>query len=180
MQWSDERVETLKQLAQAGNTASAIGKAMGVTKNSIIGKLNRLGLDAHAYPRKGRSNEGRLCKDSPEQVAAWGRAAAQKRWANTPRRESSPRIRPKVERRAPPQTIRPKLPIGITTLIVSNAVSGPLSKALLIDALTLRTCRWMDGHPKQGGTYCGHKTLKGQAWCGYHFGIVYSQAVRAA
>jgi GcrA cell cycle regulator len=76
MTWTDERVETLKQLAQAGNTASAIGKAMGVTKNSIIGKLNRLGLDAHAYPRKGRNNEGRLCKDSPEQIAAWGRRAS--------------------------------------------------------------------------------------------------------
>jgi GcrA cell cycle regulator len=163
MQWDDERVETLKQLAQAGHTASAIGKAMGVTKNSIIGKLNRLDLDAHAYPRKGRNNEGRLCKDSPEQIAAWGRAAAQKRWANTPRREAAPRIRPKVE--------------TIATLIVSNAVSGPLSKALLIDALTARTCKWMDGHPKQGGTFCGHETLPGKPWCPYHYGWVYWQPI---
>jgi GcrA cell cycle regulator len=163
MTWTDERVETLKQLAQAGNTASAIGKAMGVTKNSIIGKLNRLGLDAHAYPRKGRNNEGRLCKDSPEQIAAWGRAAAAKRWANTPRREAAPpRIRPRVEK--------------IATLIVSNAVSGPLSKALLIDALTANMCRWIAGDPRdEHVTYCGRETLPGKSWCPWHFAQVYWQ-----
>jgi GcrA cell cycle regulator len=164
MQWDDERVETLKQLAQAGNTATAIGKAMGRSKNSIIGKLNRLGLDAHAYPRKGRNNEGRLCKDSPEQIAAWGRAAAQKRWANTPRREAAPPL-PKIKM--------------IATLIVSNAVSGPLSKALLIDALTARTCRWLYGDPRHDATYCGHGTLPGTAWCGFHYGVVYGRAPQA-
>jgi hypothetical protein len=147
--WTEERTERAKELWLGGFSASQIAADLGrVTRNSVIGKLNRLGLMGRGLPTQ-------------PQI-----------------RRTQPRVQVftyKTERPAKPQPRQPPLPKveKIATLIVSNAVSAPLSKALLIDALTARTCRWMDGHPKQGGTFCGHTTLPGKPWCPHHFGRVY-------
>lgn len=44
--WTDERIETLKRLRARGLSCSAIAAVMGggVTRNAVIGKLQRLGL----------------------------------------------------------------------------------------------------------------------------------------
>ncbi len=45
--WSDERVEQLKKLWEAGLSASQIAAELGnVTRNAVIGKVHRLGLSA--------------------------------------------------------------------------------------------------------------------------------------
>ena len=43
MIWTDEAIQTLK-LMLPDHSASYIGKALGCTKNAVIGKANRLGL----------------------------------------------------------------------------------------------------------------------------------------
>jgi hypothetical protein len=56
MGWTDERVELLKKLWQEGLSASQIAKALGgVTRNSVIGKVHRLGLSGRAPPRRSRT-----------------------------------------------------------------------------------------------------------------------------
>jgi GcrA cell cycle regulator len=42
--WTTERVELLRNYAQAGFTCMQIARQIGVTRNAVIGKLNRLGL----------------------------------------------------------------------------------------------------------------------------------------
>ena len=42
--WSPERVEQLKQCFSAGLTCSQIAREIGVTRNAVIGKMNRMGL----------------------------------------------------------------------------------------------------------------------------------------
>jgi len=57
MSWTDERIETLKTMWEAGQTASQIAEALGegVSRNAVIGKAHRLGLQARPSPVK--SNE---------------------------------------------------------------------------------------------------------------------------
>jgi GcrA cell cycle regulator len=43
--WTPERVGQLTDLWNAGLPAAEIGRRMAVTKNTIIGKVHRLGLD---------------------------------------------------------------------------------------------------------------------------------------
>ena len=51
--WTDERIARLKEMWAAGESAAVIGAELGVTRNSIIGKVNRLRLASHkATPRK--------------------------------------------------------------------------------------------------------------------------------
>lgn len=42
--WTDERVELLRSYAGAGLSCAKIAREIGVTRNAVIGKLNRLGL----------------------------------------------------------------------------------------------------------------------------------------
>ena len=42
--WSSERIELLKRCFHAGLSCSQIAREVGVTRNAVIGKMNRLGL----------------------------------------------------------------------------------------------------------------------------------------
>jgi GcrA cell cycle regulator len=53
MGWTDERIETLKTMWEAGQTASQIAEALGgVSRNAVIGKAHRLGLQSRPSPVK--------------------------------------------------------------------------------------------------------------------------------
>src|ERR1700754_4226271 len=49
MSWTDDRVEQLKKLWEAGLSASQIAAELGnITRNAVIGKVHRLGLSGRA------------------------------------------------------------------------------------------------------------------------------------
>src|SRR3712207_7715370 len=53
MSWTDERIERLKELWSKGMTASQIADELGgVSRNAVIGKAHRLGLQARPSPVK--------------------------------------------------------------------------------------------------------------------------------
>lgn len=50
--WTDERIERLKQLWEEGVTTAEIGRLIGVTKNAVIGKVHRIGLQPRVITQK--------------------------------------------------------------------------------------------------------------------------------
>jgi GcrA cell cycle regulator len=42
--WTSERIELLKRCLHAGLSCGQIAREIGVTRNAVIGKMNRLGL----------------------------------------------------------------------------------------------------------------------------------------
>src|SRR6266571_1106613 len=42
--WSNDRIDQLKRCFDAGLTCSQIAREIGVTRNAVIGKMNRMGL----------------------------------------------------------------------------------------------------------------------------------------
>jgi len=53
MSWTDERIESLKSLWEKGLTASQIADDLGgVSRNAVIGKAHRLGLQSRPSPVK--------------------------------------------------------------------------------------------------------------------------------
>src|SRR5256885_15297496 len=53
MSWTDERIDRLKELWSQGITASQIAEALGgVSRNAVIGKAHRLGLQSRPSPVK--------------------------------------------------------------------------------------------------------------------------------
>ena len=85
MSWTDERIERLKELWQKGVTASQIADELGgVSRNAVIGKAHRLGLQSRPSPVK--PNEEELAETEVEAKPA--RAA--------PVPASEPRAEPKA------------------------------------------------------------------------------------
>jgi GcrA cell cycle regulator len=53
MSWTEERIERLKAMWTKGSTASQIAEELGgVSRNAVIGKAHRLGLEARPSPVK--------------------------------------------------------------------------------------------------------------------------------
>ena len=58
MSWTEERIERLKAMWMEGKTASQIADELGgVSRNAVIGKAHRLGLDARPSPVKGNEEK---------------------------------------------------------------------------------------------------------------------------
>ncbi len=65
MSWTDERIDTLKTMWEGGQTASQIAEALGgVSRNAVIGKAHRLGLQSRPSPVK--PNEPKPAKAEAE------------------------------------------------------------------------------------------------------------------
>ena len=56
MSWNNQKVEDLKKLWNEGVATSQIGVQLGFTKNAVIGKAFRLGLERRQNSRK-KSNQ---------------------------------------------------------------------------------------------------------------------------
>src|SRR3954447_6983631 len=70
MSWTDERIERLKKMWHDGATASQIADELGgVSRNAVIGKAPRLGLEQRPSPVKaGEEKEAK--KPAPAPAAA--------------------------------------------------------------------------------------------------------------
>src|SRR5437588_3661499 len=77
MSWTDERIERLKKMWHDGSTASQIADELGgVSRNAVIGKAHRLGLEQRPSPVKpGEEKEAKKAAAAP---AAAPKAAAAK------------------------------------------------------------------------------------------------------
>ncbi|MDD3669503.1 MAG: GcrA family cell cycle regulator [Alphaproteobacteria bacterium] len=52
MTWTDDKIKQLKKLWQKGRTTAQIARELGLSKNSIIGKIHRMDLTSRPSPIK--------------------------------------------------------------------------------------------------------------------------------
>ena len=71
MTWTDEKTELLKKLWPTGKlSASEIGDELGMSRNSVIGKVHRLGLSARAKTPKGAESSRRRAQNTRPEMRA--------------------------------------------------------------------------------------------------------------
>jgi GcrA cell cycle regulator len=145
--WTDARVESATQLWRDGLSASQIAGEIGgkLTRNAVIGKINRLGLGRKDQPRESRAINLTRPPRSPSQPKAKSRAARMVAKAVLP---------------------DPGLPEYLTL------VPADQPDSLNIPLVELRSthCREITGQGGDGlATYCGHeKSPRGGSYCGFH------------
>ncbi|MBO6717665.1 MAG: GcrA family cell cycle regulator [Rhizobiaceae bacterium] len=160
MNWTDDRVETLKKLWADGLSASQIAAQLGgVSRNAVIGKVHRLKLSgrgrtssASPRPKKAASGGGRSSPRPGRTVtASIGATALQAQYDVEP-----------IAR----QSLRP-----IEDIVV------PISRKLKLVELTEHTCKWPNGDPmSEEFSFCGNDSGESGPYCTYHSRLAYQPA----
>ncbi|MDH2170049.1 GcrA family cell cycle regulator, partial [Sphingobium yanoikuyae] len=94
MSWTDERIDQLKAMWEKGLTASQIADELGgVSRNAVIGKAHRLGLQSRPSPVK--------ANEAPKKAAPARKPAAPAPEAEAPRAAAPVAAPPPPPRPAP-------------------------------------------------------------------------------
>jgi GcrA cell cycle regulator len=144
--WTDERVTRLRKLWSDGLSAAQIAAELGgVSRNAVIGKVHRLGLNGRAKspreaasrPRRPRTHSVLIARQSKRELALAAVFESARETGQEP---------------APEATV---IPFG--------------QRRSLLE-LTESTCRWPIGDPadKDQFFFCGGPALGGFPYCRHH------------
>ncbi len=165
MSWTDARVTQLKVLIADGLSASQIaGELGGVTRNAVIGKAGRLGLQLLGAPRGGGARPGAGRKPS-----LFGRATRVR--ISTPRQE-----RQHVAREKAAANRRAIFAVEDVTELPEEDTSA----AVGFLQLGANTCRWPIGDPQSLDTirFCGAEPFTERPYCLRHCRMAYRKSER--
>ena len=153
--WTDDRVEQLKKLWEAGLSASQIAAELGnITRNAVIGKVHRLGLSGRAK--------------SPSSAAPRQRKAARPA-------QHMMRINRPVSRGNTALAHAFDVEVEADPIAYDNVV--PMSERLSLLELNESTCHWPVGDPGSADFFfCGGKALNSLPYCAHHSRVAYQPA----
>lgn len=196
MSWTDERIDRLRELWSQGITASQIADELGgVSRNAVIGKAHRLGLQSRPSPVKPNEPapapapkakaekpapapkvEAPAREPRPEPVARPAQPAA----AAAPD-AASEKPQPVVRsigpggfiRQGPSDQQAPIPPAPPRRLVPAKPSPEIADKTSLLD-LNERICKWPIGHPGEPDFhFCGNPANPGFPYCVEHCGVAY-------
>ncbi len=195
MSWTDERIDRLKTMWEKGMTASQIADDLGgVSRNAVIGKAHRLGLQSRPSPVKPnepansaapKSAPGRTASPPPPAPSAHAPALAP-----APSRSIMPPYVPQAPsgptgaqlrsvgpggflRQGPGDQAPPSTPAPPRRLVPAKPSPEMTGKTTLLD-LNDKICKWPLGHPGEPDFhFCGNTVNPGFPYCVQHCGQAY-------
>jgi GcrA cell cycle regulator len=195
MSWTEERIERLKKMWHDGATASQIADELGgVSRNAVIGKAHRLGLEQRPSPVKaGEEKEAKKPAAAPAAAKAAPKAepespapapatpaAAAGHPTPRPQRQLTPQelqyrsIGPGgFIRQGPGEQQAPIPPAPPRRLVPAKPSPEVADKTSLLE-LNDRICKWPIGHPGEPDFhFCGEPANPGFPYCVQHCGVAY-------
>jgi GcrA cell cycle regulator len=200
MSWTDERIDRLKELWSRGMTASQIAEELGgVSRNAVIGKAHRLGLQSRPSPVKANepapATKAEAAPPPPPVEEAIEVSVPKTAPAPEPIVDEvdepvavAPADAPKA---APPQPMirsvgpggflrqtpgeqqSPIPPAPPRRLVPAKPSAEVADKTSLLD-LNERICKWPLGHPGEPDFhFCGKPSNPGFPYCVDHCGVAY-------
>jgi GcrA cell cycle regulator len=190
MSWTEERIERLKKMWHDGATASQIADELGgVSRNAVIGKAHRLGLEQRPSPVKpGEEKETRKPPPATAPKAAQPKPEAPRATAATPAAAAPQAGHPAPPhreiqyrsigpggfvRQGPGDQQAPIPPAPPRRLVPAKPSPEVADKTGLLD-LNDRICKWPMGHPGEPDFhFCGEPSNPGFPYCVAHCGVAY-------
>jgi GcrA cell cycle regulator len=199
MSWTEERIERLKKMWSDGATASQIAEDLGgVSRNAVIGKAHRLGLEQRPSPVKAveekdkkpaRAAKPAPAPASPRPAPPPPRAEASVPAADKPAPAAAPApgaaapAQPEMQyrsigpggfiRQGPGDQQAPIPPAPPRRLVPAKPSPEVADKTSLLD-LNDRICKWPMGHPGEPDFhFCGQPSNPGFPYCVQHCGVAY-------
>jgi GcrA cell cycle regulator len=147
--WTTERVALLKEAMDAGLSCAQIAREIGVSRNAVIGKANRLGLSRSRGPRLRSAGAGQVERRVTRKNGhvRTTRQALRSLWAEAQ--------------------------VGLAEAPSENA-----SRRSLFE-LAQWHCRWPLGDPASDDFgFCGDTSVNGLPYCAAHARMAYRQGTR--
>ena len=158
MAWTPDLIKELKRLWNKGLTTVEIGNRIGMSKNAVVGKAHRLGLEGRPSPIKRDKKK--------EHVVA--RPTVKK----TPTAAKQKEVQSSI---LPPEPLFEAEPIVETVVHKKGKHKG----VQLVD-LKPNSCRWPEGDPKDPDfCFCGQECVPGKIYCEEHCAVAYSGVFKA-
>jgi GcrA cell cycle regulator len=200
MSWTEERIERLKKMWHDGATASQIADELGgVSRNAVIGKAHRLGLEQRPSPVKPGEEKEAAKKPAPAASASAPKAAAPaKSGAEAPHAEPAAAAQPAAPSQpSPPRRLTPQemqyrsigpggfvrqgpgdqqapIPPAPPRRLVPAKPSPEVADKTSLLELNDRICKWPIGHPGEPDFhFCGEPSNPGFPYCVAHCGVAY-------
>lgn len=185
--WDNATLKKLKALTGKGLSTSEIGKRLGMSKNAVVGKLNRLGwnLKAGGTAAAASAKLDAAAKKPAKKAVAAKKPAAVKEPAKTKKAPA-----PKVAVKKPAATsVKKTAPAKTTTAPAKNEKTAAKSSAkgekslnknlamhqriiqhsLEMANLKPNQCRWPIGDPdSENFHFCGETVFVGKPYCYEH------------
>ena len=180
--WDNTTIKKLKTLIGKGLSTSEIGKRLGLSKNAVVGKLNRLGWNSKsgtvsAAAKSGKKSEKVSAKKTAVKVTpkksitkstAKGKAPVKKVSA----KKSTTNAIKKV---SGAKTIKPKVAKSTRSAPKNLAIHQRIIQhSLEMANLKPNQCRWPIGDPdSENFHFCGKQVFTGKPYCYEHCRLAY-------
>ena len=178
--WDSGMLKKLKALVGKGLSTSEMGKKLGMSKNAVVGKLNRLGWNAKAgdvsskkdTKSKKESKETKAAVKKPAKsvvakkaVEKQAKAVSVKKAKETKSDKTATKQNAKVNTKAAPvvktASKKTKKDLALHELLIQHA--------LQMANLKPNQCRWPIGDPdSENFHFCGETVFSGKPYCYEH------------
>lgn len=153
MDWTEGHLATVKEMWLAGSTASAIGKAIGTSRNAVMGRISRMKL-----PRRTSDSKALTAK-------LVARPQVKRKPPKMPSKKGMNRAEV-ILRNA--EFLKSVEPFEEVVLDIS------CRNVPLLELKTFGMCRWPFGDVRAGGvTYCGNDCNVKDSYCAPHKALAY-------
>lgn len=149
--WSEEQISVLKKRWRDGDSAAVIAKALGLSRNAVLGKAHRLDLPTHHTMT---TVQGRVIDHRKKVVR-----------------------QPRVVKSAPNPVVLARLEkvMSAEPPPIIETIVAPVSLQMSLMDLGQKDCRWPSGE-KEHTTFCGHNVDGERPYCTYHCRLAYRPA----
>ncbi|MBR2342267.1 MAG: hypothetical protein IKA73_02290 [Alphaproteobacteria bacterium] len=184
--WDNATLKKLKALTGKGLSTSEIGKRLGMSKNAIVGKLNRLGWNAKAGGAAAATIPA-TTKKTATKKATEPKATVKKTATAAKKKEAAVKVSKATEKKvaaAPKKTTKPaekttakapaKAKAEPKTSGKSSAKNLAMHQRIIQHSLEMANlkpnqCRWPIGDPdSEHFHFCGETVFVGKPYCYEH------------
>ena len=184
--WDNATLKKLKALTGKGLSTSEIGKRLGMSKNAIVGKLNRLGWNAKAGGAAAATIPA-TTKKTATKKATEPKATVKKTATAAKKKEAAVKVPKATEKKvaaAPKKTTKPaekttakapaKAKAESKTSGKSSAKNLAMHQRIIQHSLEMANlkpnqCRWPIGDPdSEHFHFCGETVFVGKPYCYEH------------
>lgn len=156
--WTEENTKLCVKLWNEGLSASQVAQRIsGATRNSVIGKIHRLGLSNQREAPRLVVRKPRKAKRKPLNVYRHERLDPSK--LRIPRYQM-------VVHDLPPEPPKPDVLLSLVEITDREEAEG------------VKLCRFIYGDPREAGSgYCGCEAAPGSSYCAGHHALMFTAPV---